>query len=329
MRKKLKYDASVKDLPLPLQEIIQLKDNSDLGRKHQRFYRIAGITIKVESDLPFEESTFSTNVRKFEVQQPGRDFIHVSHHFFLPDLEGKDFGPQISGDDWFQIYRRNGTWIYISFDPPHTPMKDPTCIRVAAFFNESHTRGHVYHRDDSYFRTGNSNSLFFLSTDQVFISLLLADREGCYLHSSGVDFYNNGFAFLGHSGAGKSTIVKMLKTETELLCDDRIIIRKWPEGFKIHGTWSHGEISHVSPGSVFLRAILFIKKDKDSFLVPMENRKEIFLNLMENLAIPAATSDWWGKIFNLFDKIISEIPCYMLHFNKTGDVVRLIRELCE
>ena len=323
------HDANVKDFPLPLQEIIRQKDNLDLGKEHRRFYRIAGITIKVESDLPFEESTFSTNVKKFEVLQPEGDLIHVSHHFFLPDLEGKDFGPQISGDDWFQIYRRNGSWIYIAADPPHTPIEDPRCIDAIAFFKESHARGYVFHRDDSYFRAGDSNSIFVVSSDQLFISTLLADREGCYLHSSGVDLHNNGFAFLGHSGAGKSTIAKMLKTGTKLLCDDRTIIRRWPEGFKIHGTWSHGEISYVSPGSVPLRAILFIEKGKDCFLVPMGNKKEILMKLMENLVIPVATSDWWGKIFILLDKIISEIPCYMLHFNKTGDVDGLIRDLCE
>ena len=63
--------------------------------------------------------------------------------------------------------------------------------------------------------------------------------------------------FVGHSEAGKSTIVKMLKGQAKILCDDRIIVRKWPEGFRIHGTWGHGEVPDVSPDSAPLERDLF------------------------------------------------------------------------
>ncbi len=305
------------------------KPIKNLSKSNFRYFKIGEITVQVESDLPFHESTFSTNILKFEIQDPGNDLIKIRHHFFIPNLEGKHFGPQLGRDPYFQIFNKNGIWIYIATDPPHSPMEDQSCIRIVAFFKKFHTRGHIYHRDDSFFRQGNSNSLFFVGPDQLFISTLLADREGCYFHSSGVNFSNNGFVFLGHSGDGKSTIAKLLKSETDLLCDDRIIIRKWPVGFKIYGTWSHGELSEVSPASVPLRAILFIQKDKKEFLVPLGKRKLIFLKLMECIVVPVPTAIWWKKNFELFDKIISEIPCYVLHFKKNGKASKLIKSKFE
>lgn len=296
---------------------------------HRCYFKIGGICFLVESDIPFEESTFSSTIKKFIVSKPDDDLVHISHHFNIPAIKGKDYGPQVSGEDMFQIYRRNNISVYIASDPPYNPLKNPGCIRVVAFFKNCHTRSHIYHRDETYFREGNSNSIFFVGPDQLFISLLLADRKGCYLHSSGINFENNGFIFLGHSGAGKSTISKLLSRDSRLLCDDRIIVRRWPEGFKIHGTWSHGELSDVSPESVPLQAILFISKDNENFVVPLKTKKDILLRLLECLIVPVATSDWWRKIFDLFDNIIAEIPCYELHFNKTGGISKLMRSLCK
>jgi len=89
---------------------------------------------------------------------------------------------------------------------------------------------------------------------------LLADRNAVLLHSAGVIFNGQGLLFVGHSSAGKSTIVTMLKNaacsgafdgtplDVEILCDDRNILRRWPAGEQMHGTWSHGDVSDVSAG---------------------------------------------------------------------------------
>ena len=75
-----------------------------------------------------------------------------------------------------------------------------------------------------------------------------------------------GLIFVGHSEAGKSTTAAMLKNvgvgaglvpalegdhkgsplQVEILCDDRNIVRRWEEGWRVHGTWSHGDVPEVS-----------------------------------------------------------------------------------
>jgi hypothetical protein len=70
-------------------------------------------------------------------------------------------------------------------------------------------------------------------TDQVLVARLLADREGCILHSAGMLIDGHGFAFAGHSDAGKSTIVTQLRPYGEILCDDRNILRRYPDGWPL------------------------------------------------------------------------------------------------
>ena len=51
----------------------------------------------------------------------------------------------------------------------------------------------------------------------------------------------------------------MLKGQAAILCDDRNIVRRWKNGWRVHGTWSHGDVAEVSPASAPLRAIMFLR----------------------------------------------------------------------
>ena len=48
---------------------------------NRRFFDIAGVTVQVESDIPFGETTFEPKFDAFEVDAPGNDTIVVRHHF--------------------------------------------------------------------------------------------------------------------------------------------------------------------------------------------------------------------------------------------------------
>jgi len=131
---------------------------------------------------------------------------------------------------------------------------------------------------------------------------------------------------VGHSEAGKSTMVKMLKDKAEILCDDRVIIRQWPKGFRIHGTWSHGEVPTVSSGSAPLKAIFFLKKAKKNRMVPINDKKDVVNNILACLVRSLKTRDWWEKILNLVEKVVQDVPCYWLEFDKSGRVVELLEK---
>ena len=197
-------------------------------------------------------------------------------------------------------------------------------------FNHDHTRARIYNDREERWRKGDLHSLTLFPSDQILIARLLADRQGCYLHSSGAILNGQGLLFVGHSEAGKSTMVKMLKDpkgfgkplgSVEILCDDRIIVRHWPEGFKIHGTWSHGEVPDVSAASAPLRAILFLEKAPENRLVLLEDRQEILRRLLACLIKPFVTADWWAKTLDLVEQLAREVPCYELRFDKSGAIV--------
>lgn len=297
------------------------KYTENLKKNHRRHYEIAGITIQVNSDLPITDATFQDKFKPFEVKDRGEDTIILRHYFSLPSLNGNKFEEEVYRKPPWAIYRKGSSWIYLGISPA---MGEEEIYQVAVF-NHDHTRAAIHNRTEETFRRGGLPSLTLFPTDQILLSRVLADREGCFLHAAGVILGGDGILLVGHSGAGKSTLVKKLKGQAEILCDDRMIVRRWPEGFRIHGTWSHGELADVSAGSAPLKALLFLEKADENRLLPVEDKKEKIAGLLACLIKPLVTNHWWEKTLALIERMSIEVPCYRLQSSMTGHVSDLLK----
>jgi len=320
-----RYSAKMSYLCRLADETRAYKENWQLH--HRRYFRIAGITIRVDSDLPFTEKTFGRKFKKFQADGPGEEMISLRHHFSLQELNiddlNNDPGKEVYRRAPWAIYKKNRSWIYTGIAPQR---RDKT-IHCAAVFNEGHTRGRIYNNSEALFRRGNLHSLTMFPSDQILLARTLADRKACFFHSAGMVINGKGFLFVGHSGAGKTTAAKMLMKQGEVLCDDRIIVRRHTEGLRIHGTWSHGDLAEVSAGSAPLSAILFLEKAVANRLVPVTKHSETALLLVQYVVKSLVTADWWEKILALIENIAGEVPAYRLQFDKSGRINDTIGKL--
>jgi uncharacterized Fe-S cluster-containing radical SAM superfamily protein len=293
------------------------------NQHHRRYYEVAGVTVQVDSDLPIGNGTFSPQLAAFTVSGPGRDTISIHHHFGLPNLDGRDLGTPVYRKAPWAVFRKGGAWIYQGIDP------DPDDHRILglAEFNGDHSRGQIWNVDEQYYREGGLNALTMAPTDQIVLARVLADRQACFLHSAGVVMDGVGLVFAGHSGAGKSTMVKLLRGRAEILCDDRNVVRRWPDGFRVHGTWCHGEIREVSPASAPLAAIFLLKKSDENRLEKIDDLRHVLVALLGCLVKPMVDKHWWEKALDLVQRLAREIPCYELSFDQSGAIVPQLLEL--
>lgn len=312
--------------PVKVDHLCDLAEEKGRSREafkkaNRRYYQVAGLTIRVDSDLPITDTTFHPKFKHFEVERPGEDIVRISHHFFVPEMDGQDLGEEVHRKPPWAIYRKKDSWIYVWIGSAEEPVRN----RMIAVFNHDHTRVRTYSDDADTYRNGGLLTLTLFPTDQLPLGRVLADRQACFIHSSGLVLDGRGLLFVGHSEAGKSTVVKMLKSQAKILCDDRIVVRKWPEGFRIHGTWGHGEVPDVSADSAPLNAIFFLEKADKNELIRIRSQKEALTRIWACLIKGFTADGWWDKILPLIEEMARTVPCYTLRFDKSGAVVDLLK----
>ncbi len=325
------YSARVPYLCAMAEEAKAFKQN--WRQNHRRYFQIAGMTICLESDQDLKDIPFKPELTAFEVSGPGEDNIVLKHHFALPDLSKQDTGQEVYRQAPWAISRlKNGAWLYqgISANPANPE------LHRAAVFSSDYRRAEIYSPPgevDTLHRLG-WQALSLFPTDQIWLAPLLADRQAVLVHSAAAVINGQGLVFIGHSSAGKSTTMELLKAAgigAEVLCDDRNVLRKWggPAGeWRVHGTWSHGTTADVSPASAPLRAVLFLHKDTQNRLVPLTARPEIWRRLLATLIRPLGTADWWQKELDVLEQLVRETSFFTMHFDQSGAIVPELARLC-
>ena len=287
---------------------------------HRRRFRIAGLSVDVEADLPITDDTFEPKFDLFRSAVNGPADIVLRHHFSLPDFESFDLGQEVFRKAPWAVFRKGTSWIYIMISPDAS---DRTVHRVMVF-DEGHTRGHIYSPSDAPFRAGGLDSLALLPSDQLVLARALPAFGGAYIHAAGVEMDGQGLVFAGPSEAGKSTLVKLIGGRGRVLCDDRVIARKGPDGFRVHGTWNHGEIRSVSPDSAPLRGVFFLRQAAANRIDRIVDPKAVLADLLPRLVRPLVSADWWEQALSLAGDIVRDVPFYDLSFDKSGAIVEVL-----
>ncbi|HOW86145.1 MAG TPA: radical SAM protein [Candidatus Aminicenantes bacterium] len=292
---------------------------------HRRRFRVAGLAVDVEADRPIAADTFDPKFELFRAEADGPPDIVLRHHFALPDLEAFDLGREVYRHPPWAVYRRGASWIYVMIGPDPG---DPTVHRVMVF-DDGHTRGRIYSPSDEFFRAGRLDSLAMLPSDQLVLARALPAFGGLFVHASAVDMAGRGLVFAGPSEAGKSTIARLIGGRARLLCDDRVVIRRSPGGFRVHGTWNHGEIPTVSPGSAPLRAVFFLRQAAANRLDRVDDPRAVLRDFLPRLVRPLLSADWWERALDLAGEIVRQIPFYDLSFDKSGAIVGALEEFLD
>lgn len=293
---------------------------------HTKYFKVAGITIEVNSDYPISENTFHPKFKLFEIDGPGHDNIVVHHHFRIDQYLQSNPGKKIYDKLPWIIYKNKTSWIYRMISAGR---KD-YITHSFTIFNNHHTCSDIYWNNDHKQRylKGMLQSLTAFPSDQVLLARILADRNGCFFHSNGVVLDGNGYLFMGHSGYGKTTISNMLKHQGgKILCDDRMIVRKYSDEIKMYGNWCYGGTPEFSADTIPLKAFFFISKSSHNSIVLEKDKTKNIKQLLAYIVRPLVTYDWWENNMNLLEALIEDIPCYNLTFDLSGDIVKKIRQL--
>ncbi len=116
---------------------------------------------------------------------------------------------------------------------------------------------------------------------------LLAKDKGILIHASASLINNSAFLFLGKSGSGKSTAVKLISPDFSPLADDTAILKKEGEKYYIYQTPFQEKNYAIIRKSqrIKLGMIFFIKKAPFFKLEKIRNKKTIAKEIIQQLFI--------------------------------------------
>lgn len=146
------------------------------------------------------------------------------------------------------------------------------------------------------------------------LSSLLQHHDGFILHGSAALRNNKADIYIGQSGSGKSTIIKLLKNEFPSIADDQIYIRKRQGVFMLYQTpymenapWIQKTHKPFTIGKIYLLhqdTMTIVKKISEQEATPI---------LLENLIL--TEKDNKLSVKNVFHFSTVTKNFYTLHFN--------------
>lgn len=164
--------------------------------------------------------------------------------------------------------------------------------------------------------------------DQLLVMYLLASREGLIVHSAGAVLNAKGLVFAGRSGAGKSTISRLLRdhanpARTKLLSDDRTVIRRIGHDYLVYGTPWAGDAQIGLNDCAPLKELYFLQHALEDRLEPLSPREAA------QALFPVASIPWYDRHLveqatEFCEQIVTHIPVFNLHFKPDADVVSLL-----
>ncbi|MCL4384700.1 MAG: hypothetical protein M1326_00090 [Cyanobacteria bacterium] len=145
---------------------------------------------------------------------------------------------------------------------------------------------------------------------------LLSRSKGFYLHGSAIEINGKAHVFLGNSGAGKSTIVRLLRKSFYAFADDQLIIRKINNDYYCYSSPYRQKQSWINnnPKRYMLKAMYFLNKSNKYKTIKIINKEGIvklfFDQIYSEFAIDKKQSRKILKFLSQFDNY------YQMFFGK-------------
>ena len=174
---------------------------------------------------------------------------------------------------------------------------------------------------------GEAGDPFYGPTIELLMINCLAQGNGLILHACGVVRKGKGLLFVGESGAGKSTAAGLWSGEqgVEVLSDDRTIVRKKGNDFRMYGTPWHGEGKFGSPGNARVEGIFFLSHGEENAMRDMK-AVDAAARLLACSFPPYWDPEGMAFTLEFISDLTAGVRCRELSFRPDGSVVEFIIE---
>jgi hypothetical protein len=278
---------------------------------------VAGTTLTVRSPADAPGLRLPAKLRPFVPARGGDIHLDVSSEHVSEPASAPLFE---SGGIW-QVFAAGSGLLY-RFRSPDGRGPAARGLRIDGTWS----RGTLYLPPSAYSRRPG----FALSypLDELLFAHHLAHRGAMVVHGCGLVSGGRGLLFCGHSGAGKTTTALLWRAHrrgTEVLSDDRIVVRLRAGRPWIFGTPWHGSGRFARPGGVPLGAVFFLRQSTRSRLGDLATPAAA-AHLFARSFPPPWSGPSLGRVLGLCARVARSVPCRTLSFTRDASAVRVVAD---
>lgn len=173
---------------------------------------------------------------------------------------------------------------------------------------------------------------FYLELMIAINTILAKNMTGVILHATGImDIaMQRAYVFMGESGAGKSTIAKLIPQKSsgyKVLSDDRVVVKKEEAGFYVYGTPWVSDTKQKLNEFGKLEYFFFLYHGNHLY-TEEENKISLKRKLISNIFdFPFWDRECTYNLFKLCDQMIDELCGFNLYFSLSSDFSSFFSEL--
>lgn len=270
-------------------------------------FEIGGVCFSVKAAHPVIQKRLIEHYRHYICDKKADIFIEVKHGNSVKNPNLKNV--LVNGPTWKLGWKDNCYILCFAGE------KDVSFARINPAFNRI-----IFYTEDS------SGQLLLFLLPEVLMGVILPRNNAILIHACGVLAGKRGYFFPASSGEGKSTIAKLaLREGFSVLNDDRIIICRKGNLFKICGNPWHGEVEDTSNGSCAVKKVFFINK-AFSNKVRLMTDKEAMLGFLKNTFYLPVDCDIMKKRFSFCSDLAKALNCYSMDFRADKTIWRFLDE---
>lgn len=282
------------------------------------YIRIARLTIGVWSDDPDLNLQIDPIIEQFCIDEGVPDVNIRASAGMLAEMPEDE--PLFESGGLWQLSKRHGNPCYRFTSPYFGPIP----YKEACFSADFSSGAVQLHKP--YFTASQHVYPLEYPLDELVILNLLSQRRGVEVHACGIiDEAGRGHVFMGHSGAGKTTLARLWAAETNatILSDDRIILRRHGKGYHLYGTPWHGEAHFACTAQAPLASIAFIGHGPHHRLTPLAPAAAIG-RFMTCSFPPFYDPEGLAWMLECYTEMVQAVPAYALAFLPNAQVVRFL-----
>ncbi len=195
-------------------------------------------------------------------------------------------------------------------------------LERVARFDPSFREGEVVIHPDSIYARELQYPLAYPLDEVVYLHRIVR-LGGLLIHACGIVRGAHALVFTGPSGAGKTTISRLMQRHAgaRVLSDDRIVLRPSERGIRIHGTPWHGDGELSEAGEAELRAVHLIRHAREVIAEPLAGARAA-AGLLGNAFLPAHDPVGAAAALEVAAALVERVPVIRLGFPKDERVVR-------